>query len=70
MNIAHSMEIEKNRGHWRAKGFSRPADFSERLEREDCKIVYRYRTWQMIENGETKPKHKSELLCNLLTRFP
>ncbi len=48
-NIANSMEIEKIRPYWRAKGFTRPEDFSTRLERDDCQIVYRYRSWQMIE---------------------
>lgn len=67
MDIANSMEIEKTRGYWRAKGFTRPKDFSIRLERDDCQIVYRYRSWQMIENGETKAAVKSHRLYNLLS---
>jgi hypothetical protein len=67
MDIANSMEIEKFRGYWRAKGFTRPEDFSTRLERDDCQIVYRYRSWQMIENGMTKAKAKSHRLYNLLS---
>ena len=35
--------------------------------RNDCQIVYRYRSWQMIENGETKAKAKSHRLYNLLS---
>ncbi|MDH0964441.1 hypothetical protein N5C89_16510 [Klebsiella michiganensis] len=66
-NIANSIEIEKIRPYWRAKGFTRPEDFSTMLERNDCKIVYRYRSWQMIENGETKAKAKSHRLYNLLS---
>ncbi|HBY2520391.1 TPA: hypothetical protein MIS55_26170, partial [Klebsiella pneumoniae] len=41
--------------------------FAPSLERNDCQIVYRYRSWQMIENGETKAKAKSHRLYNLLS---
>lgn len=69
MNLANSMEMEKSRGYWRSKGFTRPADYSVRLDRDDCRVVYRYNSWQMIENGETKPRHKSKSLYTLLSSF-
>lgn len=67
MDIGKSIEMEKIRPYRRAKGFTRPENFSTTLERNDCQIVYRYRSWQMIEHGEKKAKVKSHSLYNLLT---
>lgn len=69
MNLANSMEMERSRNYWLSKGFARPKDFSVRLERYDCRIVYRYNSWQMIENGEIKPSKKAKNLNILLASF-
>ena len=69
MNLPNSWEMEKCRGYWRAKGFNRPVFADVRIEREDCFIVYRYRSWQRIENGQTKPSHKARTLNALLASF-
>lgn len=69
MNLANSMELERSRNYWLSKGFARPKDFSVRLERCDCHIVYRYNSWQLIENGGSKPTKKAKLLNSLLASF-
>lgn len=69
MSVATNIEIEKNKGFWRAKGFTRPADYSERLERDDCHIVYRYKAWRVIEPNTKETRHKSHSLRVLLTSF-
>jgi hypothetical protein len=53
MDIGNSIEIEKIRPYWRAKGFTRPETSPPRWSGTTARL-YRYRSWQMIEMERRK----------------